>query len=256
VLIGDTAGCNLVDMPGSLARSLLSLVVPPLCVACREPELSGSPVCPPCAAAMEAVGPCCRRCGAPLPCPVAACAECRGRRLAFERAWAPLAYTGAARALVLAVKGRGLSRGASYMADVIACRAPPAMLGGVLVPVPPHAERMRRHGQNQARELAVALARVTGLPVRDLLVRRPGGLRQVGLERHARRANARGWIESRGGMRAGARAVLVDDVYTTGSTLDAGAAALRRAGSGPVTAVCFARAVRRRPPVAQSAGGA
>jgi predicted amidophosphoribosyltransferase len=243
-------------MPGSLARSLLSLVVPPLCVACREPELSGASICPRCAARMEAIATGCRRCGAPGPCAVEACAECHGRGLAFERAWAPFAYTGLAREVVLGLKGRGLTDGASYVAEAIARRAPPGLLNGILVPAPAHPERMRRDGHNQARELARALGRVAGLPVRDVLARRPGGLRQVGLERHARRANAQGWILARVGLTGSSSAVVVDDVYTTGSTVDACAAALRAAGSGPVTAVCFARTVRARAAVARNPGGA
>jgi predicted amidophosphoribosyltransferase len=231
-------------MPRSLARSLLSLVVPPLCVACREPELSGAPVCPRCADGMEPIAACCRRCGAPVPYSVDSCPECRGRDLMFERAWAPFAYTGPARGVVLALKGPGIVAGAPFMAAAIARRAPCGVLDGVLVPAPAHPERMRRHGQNQAWMLARALGRLTGLPVREVLARRAGGLRQVGLERHARRANARGWILASGSLPPGTRAVLVDDVYTTGSTLDACAAALRGAGSGPVTAVCFARTVR------------
>jgi predicted amidophosphoribosyltransferase len=242
--------------PGPLMRSLLSLVVPPLCVACREPELSGAAVCPSCAAGMEPIAACCRRCGAPLPCPVDACAECRGRGLSFARAWAPFAYTGPAREVVLALKARGLTAGAPYMATAIARRAPPGVLDGVLVPAPAHPERLRRHGHNQARALAAALGRITGLPVCEALVRRPGGRRQVGLERHARRANAQGWIAAGSGVPAGARAVVVDDVYTTGATLDACARALGAAGSGPVTAVCFARTVRGRVAVAPRAEGA
>jgi len=239
-----------------LARSFLSLVVPPLCAACREPELSVAPVCPPCAAGMKPIASCCRRCGAPLPCPVDACWECRGRGLAFERAWAPFAYTGPAREVVLGLKGRGLTCVTSYMATAISARAPAGVLEGVLVPAPAHPERVRRHGHNQAADLAEALRRRTGMPVRQVLARRPGARRQVGLERPARRANARGGIVACEGLSAGARAVVVDDVYTTGSTLDACAAALRAAGSGPVTAVCFARTVRAAVHLAPSRGAA
>ena len=243
-------------MSRSLARSLLSVVVPPLCMSCREPELSGSPLCPPCATKMEAIGPCCRRCGAPRPCATDACPECRGRALAFERAWAPFAYDGPAREIVLALKGRGVTHGVPYMAAAMARRAPPGLLEGVVVPAPARPERMRRYGANQAREIAEALGRACGLPVWDVLARRPGGLRQVGLERHARRANPRGGIIAGAGLGDGTRAVLVDDVYTTGSTLDACAAALRVAGTGPVTAICFARTVRGSAPLAPEPGGA
>jgi predicted amidophosphoribosyltransferase len=255
VVIGHARWSSLCAMAGSLARSLLSMVVPPLCAACREPELSGAAVCPRCAAVMEPIAACCRRCGAPLPCPVDACSECHGRDLAFERAWAPFAYTGPAREVVLALKGRGLTCVTSYMAAAMSGRAPSGVLEGTLVPAPAHPERIRLHGQNQARELAEALSRVTGRPVRPALARRPGGRRQVGLERPARRANAQG-IVARDDLGAGTPVVLVDDVYTTGSTLDACAAALRAAGSGPVTAVCFARTVRGAATLVPSPGAA
>ena len=256
VVIGHALRRKMGGMAGSLARSLLSLVVPPLCAACREPELSGAPVCPPCAAGMQPIASCCGRCGAPLPCPVDACSECRGRGLAFERAWAPFAYTGPARAVVLGLKGRGLSCVTPFMAAAMSARAPTGVLEGVLVPAPAHPDRIRRHGHNQARDLAEALRRRTGMPVREVLARRPGARRQVGLERPARRANVRGGIVACAGLPAGARAVVVDDVYTTGSTLDACAAALRAAGSGPVTAVCFARTVRGAVAVAPTLGAA
>jgi predicted amidophosphoribosyltransferase len=243
-------------MPASLARSLLSLVVPPVCVACREPELSGAAVCAECAAAMAPIAACCRRCGAPLPCAVDACSECRGRAFAFERAWAPFTYDGPARVVVLGLKGGAHTRAVEYMARAIVRRAPPGLLAGVLVPAPAHAERVRRHGQNHAHELAAAIGRMTGAEVSDALVRRPGGARQVGLERHARRANARGWIVAAGFGPAGAHAVVVDDVYTTGATLDACAAALLGGGAGAVNAVCFARTARGPAPVASRDSGA
>jgi predicted amidophosphoribosyltransferase len=187
---------------------------------------------------------------------VDACRECRGRGLAFERAWAPFAYAGPARALVLGLKGWGLTAGAPYMAGAIARRAPPGLLEGVLVPAPAHPARLRRHGENQARALAQALGCITGMPVRDVLARRPGGLRQVGLERRARRVNAQGWIVAGAGVAPDTPAVLVDDVYTTGSTLDACAAALKGRRAGPITAVCFARTVRAPPRLAPGPGAA
>jgi predicted amidophosphoribosyltransferase len=205
---------------------------------------------------MVPIGTCCRRCGAPRPCAVDACRECRGRELAFERAWAPFAYTGPAREVVLGLKARGLRDGAPYMAGAIARHAPPGLLAGVLVPAPAHAERLRRHGHNQARDIAGELGRLAGLRVCDLLARSPGGRRQVGLQGHARRANSRGWIRVAAAVEGRARVVLVDDVYTTGSTLDACAAALRAAGSGPVSALCFARTVRTVPAVARNRGAA
>jgi predicted amidophosphoribosyltransferase len=205
---------------------------------------------------MQAIRGCCRRCGAPFPHDVDACTECRGRRLAFERAWAPVAYTGPARRAVLALKGRDITAGTAFMAAAIVRGAPPGLLCGALVPAPAHPERMRRHGQNHSRTLAEALGRRTGLPVLEALGRRPGGLRQVGLERRARNLNARGWIVPRASFPPGGRAVLVDDVYTTGSTMDACAAALRTAGSGPVTAVCFARTARLEAAVALGPGAA
>jgi ComF family protein len=243
-------------MPASLARVFLSLVVPPLCVACREPELSGAAVCPRCAAQMTAITTCCLRCGAPLPCSAPTCPECRARHLSFDRAWAPFTYTGPAREIVLGLKGRGLTAAARFMADAIARRARPPLPAGVLVPAPAHPERIRRHGSNHARALAQALGRVTGSPVRDVLARRPGGARQVGLERRARGANPRGSIRARTRLADRPSVVLVDDVYTTGSTLDACALALKAAGSGPVAAVCFARTVRAPGTVAGRSAGA
>jgi ComF family protein len=132
------------------------------------------------------------------------------------------------------------------MAAELAQRAPPDLLAGALVPVPAHPGRARRHGFNQALELARSLARITGCPSFDVLARE-GVRTQVGLERGARLRNARRSIRMRGGtarMPTGRSVTLVDDVYTTGATLDACAAALREAGAEQVFAVTFARAVR------------
>jgi ComF family protein len=130
------------------------------------------------------------------------------------------------------------------MASQIAARAPAGSLDGqALVPVPAHPRRRRRHGFNQAESIARSLRRITGLPVLSILARDGRVAPQVGLERRARLANARGSVRACSAS-VPARAVLVDDVYTTGATLDACARALSERGASEVVAVTFARAVR------------
>jgi predicted amidophosphoribosyltransferase len=101
-------------------------------------------------------------------------------------------------------------------------------------------------GYNQAERLAEALARLTGLPLRaDFLVRARETRTQTALAPEARRANVAGAFRAVG-VPAGARLVLVDDVFTTGATLVEAATTLSEAGAGRVESVTFARAV---PPV-------
>jgi ComF family protein len=142
------------------------------------------------------------------------------------------------------LKSRGELRAAEFMAAQIAARAPADLLGVPLVPVPAHPRRRRRHGFNQAEVIARGLARREAAPVRDLLVRTADHGPQVGLERRARLVNARGSVRSRSFSCPPERTVLVDDVYTTGATLDACARALLVAGVEEVFALTFARAVR------------
>jgi ComF family protein len=232
-------------MLDQLRRELVSLLVPPLCAVCREPEPSGAPLCLECRTRLVPLSdPRCPRCGAPVVQRSSDCLECRGRALGFERAWSPFAYEGVARQIVAALKSRGALVLAGLIAAEIAARAPAGLVEGTLVPVPAHPQRRRRHGFNQAQAIAHALARRASVPVRDLLRRSGPVTPQVGLERRARLANARGSARVRRPSGAPRRAVLVDDVYTTGATLDACARALSEAGADLVVAVTFARAVR------------
>jgi predicted amidophosphoribosyltransferase len=120
-------------------------------------------------------------------------------------------------------------------------RAPNGLLdGAALVPVPGREERRRRRGLDPAQCLARALARRTGAPVADCLVRADaGGGRQLGRARSARRGG-RHAVRVAGPLPRG-RLVLVDDVHTTGATLDACARALRAAGSLQLAAVTYVR---------------
>jgi predicted amidophosphoribosyltransferase len=196
---------------------MLDLLVPRACLVCRAP---GAMLCRVCRGAL-----------AWLPSdPV--------RGAACELAWAPVAYDGAARALVHALKLRGLTATADLMAAQIAAGVPAELLADrTLVPVPGNPRKRRARGFDPAERIARALARRTGLPTRAVLRARAGARSQVGAGREQRLRRAA--INVAG--KPPRRALLVDDVQTTGATLEACARALKHAGSETVVAVTYAR---------------
>ena len=221
---------------------LLSVLVPPVCLACRAPlRRAGEALCAACRVALPWLGArVCPRCALPVPCGAVG-GVCPAWRAAFGRAWAPFAHDGPARELVGALKFRGATAAADVMAAHVAANAPPRLLRDAsLVPVPAHPARVRARGFDQGALLAAALARRTGRPVAACLRRDGPRARQVGAGRAARR-RAGGRIEVRATGPAPAVALLVDDVHTTGATLDACARALRRAGATSVGAVTYTR---------------
>lgn len=223
-----------------LAAELLAALAPPACLACRA-ALGGAQeqLCAGCRRELPwLTGPRCERCGLPAPCG----GPCPAAGAAFSASWAPLAHDGPARALVAALKFCGARPAADLMAAQIAAGAPAALLDGVaVVPVPAHPRRRRARGYDQAELVAAALARRAGLPLAPCLRRVGGATRQLGASREARLTRGRVAVELRG--RAPARALLVDDVHTTGATLDACARALRAGGSADVVAAAYARAL-------------
>jgi predicted amidophosphoribosyltransferase len=162
--------------------------------------------------------------------------------MAFARAWAPLAHDGVARELVGALKFRGALPVAALMAAHLAANLPRDVrerARAELVPVPAQAARARRRGFDPAGALASALAPRLGLPTRACLRRRDHAARQVGSTRAQRRRSGRLAIELRAPPPP--VALLVDDVHTTGATLDACARALLAGGCGEVVAVTYTR---------------
>jgi predicted amidophosphoribosyltransferase len=155
-----------------------------------------------------------------------------------DGAWCAAPYEGAARDLVVALKFASRLALAARAAEAIAVRAPPELFDGAIVPVPPAPWRLRRRGHDPAEEIAFALARLTELPFRPVLARTTGP-RQVG-RRRADRLVDPPWV--RLVATPPRRAVLVDDVITTGATLGACGRALRSGGAERVVAAAFVRA--------------
>lgn len=240
------------------ADGLLAVLLAPVCAACNAPHSNPArgPVCQSCWDAIRSfTPPLCRRCGDPLPSwrvisvEAGVCPRCRRRPSALTESRAIGAYDGSLRAIVHAFKyggcrslARGLGARLRESAD--------GLLGNadIAVPVPLHRSRRRGRGYNQARDLA----RHLGLPVVDALRRTRATPSQTDLPAAARHGNVRGafalarrrlpWpavnIE-------GLRIVLVDDVSTTGATIEACARVLRAAGAADVSAVTAARVVSR-----------
>ena len=222
-----------------LAGALLAVLVPPACVACRAPLPRAGPwLCAECTRALPWMPRrTCGRCALP-----SHRHRCPAARAAFRRAWSPLAYEGVARDLVGALKFRGALPLAGFMAAHIAANLPRELRGAAtgLVAVPPQRSRARRRGFDPAAALAAQLVPRLRLPVHRCLRRRDHGGRQVGASRHQRRRAGRLVVEASGAPPP-ARALLIDDVHTTGATLDACARALVAGGCREVVAVTYAR---------------
>jgi predicted amidophosphoribosyltransferase len=218
---------------------VLDLVFPRRCLVCRGPA---DELCELCRGRLVRLSaPLCARCGAPTAWPVERCRECSGRRLAFARARAAVAYDEAARRIVRGWKDGGLRRLAELAADLVceAVRRPPVY---TISFVPSDDDRRLRRGDNPAERLARELGKRWQLPVMPLLTRVAGVRPQRGLPLDERRRNVRGAFTAT--VRAPAQLALIDDVYTSGATVSAAATALRKTGARRVEVVTFARAVR------------
>ncbi len=219
----------------------LDILFPAQCLGCRR---GGAPLCASCLRTIERLpAHVCGRCGRPLRHP-GRCAACANAPSSLVRMDAVAYSTGVLRRAIHRLKYTGQMELAeplgSLLADWWVVHFPPADL---LVPVPLHPQRERERGFNQATLLARRLSQAARIPVVEHLARRQRDTRpQVGLNMHERAQNMAGAFVADAALAAGRRIVLVDDVCTTGATLEACAAALRAAGAAEVRGLTVARA--------------
>jgi ComF family protein len=231
--------------------ALLSVVLAPLCAACGaslERPTQG-PVCEGCwRSILPLTPPLCDRCGDPLPTwralsvPREQCPRCRRTPRFIDRGRAIGAYDGALRSIIHALKYEGRRSLARPLGALIRRRGADLLEGAVCtIPVPLHRSRHRHRGFNQAADLA----RHVGIPVVPALRRMRATPTQTGLPAAQRHRNMRDAfaVTSAAAPLARATVVLVDDVSTTGATLEACARTLKHAGVSEVRALTAARVV-------------
>jgi len=228
-------------------EGLLELVYPPACVACDEVLPGAGFFCEDCAAlVLDTPSPHCRSCSEPGAFPSARCPRCESKPPPFTRAYAPLEHEGSVAKAIHRLKYEQRPDLARPLASLLATTAKAFFrdVPGALVPLPLHTGRFRERGYDQATLLAVELGGVLKRPVRDAwLERRRATQRQVGLSEDARDANVRGAFWAAPDVK-GHEVVLVDDVYTTGSTAAEATRTLKAAGATRVFIVTLARARR------------
>jgi ComF family protein len=237
--------------PDRWLRAGVDLVFLPECSSCRLP-LEGSTdvlLCEDCRRQFIEVARCCPRCGATLPPSAAAtsCARCSGERQYFESVVRLGTYDDALRIAVLRLKHNRHPGLPLALADLLAVTHGQQLADwqpDAIVPVPMHWSRKLWRGVNSPQTIAERLAARLNIPLASrLLVRRRRTAVQAQLSPRRRRANVRrAFLAGHDRDLPAARILLVDDVMTTGATVNEAAKTLARAGAGPIRAVVLARA--------------
>jgi ComF family protein len=232
---------DLLDRATRVGQFLLDLIYPPRCPGCGR---IGFAFCDGCRAQVEyIVPPVCRRCGCTLP-HEGLCSSCRTLPSSLDGILAVAVFADPLRQAIHALKYENNTILAAPLGEMMvdAWRRSGLPKADLIVPVPLHTRRQAERGYNQSGLLARVVGRGLGLPMDDhTLVRLRSTPPQVGLSRTERQQNVEGAFECLGPLN-GKTVAVVDDVCTTGATLEACATALRAGGATDVWAFTLARA--------------
>jgi ComF family protein len=230
---------------------LSDLVLPPVCLGCREPMTAHDTLCAACWTGIDFIRPpLCDRLGVPLPFAtgeISLSSAAMADPPVFDRTRAVAHYSGLMRRLIHDLKFHDRDDLVRLLGAWLAEAGRDLLTGAdLIVPVPLSRMRLLRRRFNQAARLGHDLSRRSGVPMDPLsLVRIRSTASQVGLSRSEREENVRGAFAVRDIRREqieGRRIVLLDDVVTTGATVAAATRALRRAGADSVDVLALALA--------------
>jgi ComF family protein len=229
------------------AKRIHHLAWPSTCVLCGQRGRRAQDLCGACEGDFLVNVPCCAVCAQPLA-PASAgpptCGACLRRRPAFDASRIPFKYGYPVAHLIRDLKYRGRISCGRVLGELVGrCIASTAeRLPDLIVPVPLAADRYRRRGYNQAIELGIPIEKVLGVRMRtNLVIRTRETHEQAGLSRRQRRKNVRGAFSVRRAL-PGDHIAILDDVVTTGSTVNELSKVLRRAGARRIEVWAVARA--------------
>jgi ComF family protein len=236
------------NMMARFGNSLTDLIWPPRSLLSDARVAKAGTIEPDLWQALDFLyGPSCFSCGIPLPeatAPVSTCPACLARKPHYRYMRAALAYDDMSKPMVLGMKHGARKDGVAVFANWMVEAATHACEADLIVPVPLHWTRLWARGYNQAGWLAQAIARHLNKPYGPLaIVRKRRTPSQNGLSFAGRTRNVAGAFAVAQDV-SGKHILLVDDVYTTGATLNACAKALLRAGAISVDGVALARVVK------------
>lgn len=233
-----------------LLKKTADLIYPPRCPICHDIRQPGRMlICDECVKKLPFVtGPTCRKCGKPIdPEDGERCFDCSGQEHVFDRGMGVFLYNDVMRKSIHYFKYKGRMEYGTFYAHC-AWKAARENLElwkpQVIVPVPVHKMRLRRRGYNQAEIIGKELSRLTGIPCETGYVRRVTRTRaQKDLSPEERRKNLEHAFAPGRLSAEGKRVLLVDDIYTTGSTMDAVSRILKQGGAKEIYAlsICIGR---------------
>jgi ComF family protein len=232
-------GHNFIPLVRQIWRGFVNALFPPRCGGCLA---EGALWCSACHASLNYVRPpTCDRCGEPQT--IGLCTKCLAQPLQIESIHSVILFQGNVRQAIHRFKYERLAGLAEPLGDLLVegWRAR-QLTADWIVPVPLHAARQRERGYNQAELLARYLSQQTGTPCAPAALNRTRRTAvQMELNAAERKINVAGAFVAADGRLRGARVVVIDDVCTTGATLDACAAALLAAGAASVIGLTVAR---------------
>ena len=238
-----------------LGGGLIDTVLPPRCLSCGAGLGSQGALCATCWSEIAFIdGPMCAACGLPFEFDEGAdavCGACLQQPPAYRHHRSVMQYNDASRSLILSFKHGDRTDAAPVFGQWLR-RAASGLIREetVIVPVPLHRRRLFTRRYNQSALMAKALGRLTGTVVAPGLLRRTRHTATQGtLSRSARHKNVAGAFAVHAGHATyvkGAHFLLIDDVMTTGATIEACTKTLMRAGASSVDVLTLARVVRPR----------